>query len=237
MLPSLKDQFIDEAYAGLLHTATQPISGDNFAKVYDGKGNESPISLRGNDIKFGDVEYDTIGGGVGNVLRLVEVDKSEFDADSNLLDVIYPIGSVFLSITGTSPATTMGGSWTRVTEGRFLAGVGTGNDGSVSEDFPLGNGGGKYFHTLTTSEMPSHNHTGYTGTRGAGGIVVSELKPTILDGVSSLVHEGDYHTSARGINKTLKLNGQLFFDPPYSGDQPHNNIPPSFGIYIWQRTA
>ena len=61
------------------------------------------------------------------------------------LNLIYPVGSVYISYTSTSPATRFGGSWMAIT-GRFPyfnAGIGT---------------GGKNTHTLTVDEMPSHNH-------------------------------------------------------------------------------
>ena len=37
----------------------------------------------------------------------------------NILDVVYPVGSVYLSSTVTSPAETIGGTWTQVS-GRYL---------------------------------------------------------------------------------------------------------------------
>lgn len=40
-------------------------------------------------------------------------------AFTNLLDVIYPVGSVYFSSTTTSPAETIGGTWTQVS-GRYL---------------------------------------------------------------------------------------------------------------------
>lgn len=61
------------------------------------------------------------------------------------LNLIYPVGSVYISYTSTSPATRFGGSWASIT-GRFPyfnAGIGT---------------SGKNTHTLTVDEMPSHRH-------------------------------------------------------------------------------
>ena len=43
-------------------------------------------------------------------------------------------------------------------KGRVAVGAGTGNDGTASCAFTFGDEGGKYNHTLTVSEMPSHSH-------------------------------------------------------------------------------
>jgi hypothetical protein len=235
MSTSLEDQFIDETYTGLLHTSNTPISGSNFVKVYDGYGNQSPISLAKNRIKLGDVEYPTNSGNIGDVLKITSTNKAEWTQSQNILNTFYPIGCIYLSVTSTNPSETLGGSWTRVAQGRFLAGVGTGNDGTNIAEISAGNGAGEYLHKLTPSEIPSHEHEGYSASVASNGTIVSEGIPTRLDGVSSLVHEGGGHTGSLGVNKRLRLDGQIFVDPFIGADQPHNNIPPLFGIYVWQR--
>ena len=67
----------------------------------------------------------------------------------NLMDIIYPVGSVYSSYTSTSPASRFGGSWTAITGAFPYYNAGTGTGGSNS-------------HTLTIAEMPSHNHSGTT---------------------------------------------------------------------------
>ncbi|MGN0966357.1 MAG: phage baseplate protein, partial [Candidatus Coprovivens sp.] len=41
-----------------------------------------------------------------------------------LFDLVYPVGSVYMSTNATSPATLFGGSWTKI-EGRFLWATGS----------------------------------------------------------------------------------------------------------------
>lgn len=66
----------------------------------------------------------------------------------NLLDVVYPVGSVYSSSVSTSPAALVGGTWTRI-EGAALRGTGTNEtDGYLGSDQ----------HVLTVDEMPSHEH-------------------------------------------------------------------------------
>lgn len=67
----------------------------------------------------------------------------------NLLDIVYPVGSVYMSTNSTSPATLVGGTWTQVKD-MFLLGAGS--------SYAAGDTGGEVEHTLTINEMPSHSH-------------------------------------------------------------------------------
>lgn len=61
----------------------------------------------------------------------------------------YPVGSIYMSTDGTSPAAKFGGSWEQIVD-RFLVGAGSG--------YPVWSFGGEYAVTLTVDQMPSHNH-------------------------------------------------------------------------------
>lgn len=67
----------------------------------------------------------------------------------NLLDVIYPTGSVYLSRKNTSPASIIGGTWTQI-KGAVLAACG-------ANSFVAANYGGSL--KISTNQMPSHTHT------------------------------------------------------------------------------
>jgi hypothetical protein len=74
----------------------------------------------------------------------------------SILDFIYPVGSIYLSYSHVSPASTFGGTWTRI-QNAFLWAV----DGSGE----IGLTGGAKTHTLTVNELPSHSHGSvYSGT-------------------------------------------------------------------------
>lgn len=61
----------------------------------------------------------------------------------------YPIGSVYISVNSTSPASLFGGTWTRI-EDTFLLAAGS--------SYEEGSTGGEATHTLTIDEMPTHVH-------------------------------------------------------------------------------
>ena len=78
----------------------------------------------------------------------------------NIIDAIYPVGSIYMSVASTSPATLFGGTWVQI-EDTFLLAAGT--------NHTAGDTGGEETHTLTTQEMPTHNHT-FTGTAHSHGL-------------------------------------------------------------------
>lgn len=67
----------------------------------------------------------------------------------NTINSIYPIGSVYISLTETNPGTYLKGTWEQFGQGRTLIGEGTGNDGSNTMSFTVGSTGGNYEHNHT----------------------------------------------------------------------------------------
>ena len=201
-LPDLTDIFISDAYRGVIHTSNTPVSETNLPPLYDGLGNKTSIKIGkdGNGASIsGCLSADCMV--VGNV---------------SLVDYIFPIGSIHLSIDDINPSLRFTGTtWVKVSDGKFLAGVGTGTDKNAAyATITSGNDSstGEYQHTLTVDEMPSHNHTiddtVYWKSDDEGG-----------EGNRATVQAGRTYTSYAGSNL------------------PHNNIPPYFGVYVWKRTA
>lgn len=67
----------------------------------------------------------------------------------NTINSIYPIGSVYISLTETNPGAYLKGIWEEFGQGRTLIGEGTGDDGSNTMNFTAGSTGGKYEHNHT----------------------------------------------------------------------------------------
>jgi len=68
----------------------------------------------------------------------------------------WPVGSVFISVVPTNPATLLGfGTWAAFAAGRALVGIDAENPAfdTVEET------GGEETHTLLTTEIPAHTHT------------------------------------------------------------------------------
>lgn len=69
------------------------------------------------------------------------------------LDSIYPVGSVYISLTSTNPGTYLKGTWEQFAQGRTLVGVGEGSDGNNTQTFDVNDTGGEYKHLLTNKEL------------------------------------------------------------------------------------
>lgn len=63
----------------------------------------------------------------------------------NILNVIYPVGSIYCSTTNISPASSIGGNWTQIQNAVLRSGDSVGYTGSDT-------------HAITEQEMPSHSH-------------------------------------------------------------------------------
>lgn len=72
----------------------------------------------------------------------------------NLLDIIYPVSSIYITVSDVSPATSIGGTWTQIKDGACIA---------AYED-TSGYTGSK---TISISQMPKHNHP-LVDNRGCG---------------------------------------------------------------------
>lgn len=117
----------------------------------------------------------------------------------------YPVGAIYMSVTDTNPASLFGGTWERI-GGRFLLGA--------DDTYAAGSTGGEAAHQLTTSEMPSHNHTldNYNTTGGT---------------TSSMTVQANDKKGYSGNVNTLYTGG----------NKAHNNMPPYLAVYMWKRTA
>lgn len=81
-------------------------------------------------------------------LSQLKMSIDSIDTSSSSIDA-YPVGSIYMSVNSTSPATLFGGSWTQIQD-RFLI--------SAGSTYKAGSTGGEAEHALTVSEMPSHSH-------------------------------------------------------------------------------
>jgi microcystin-dependent protein len=73
----------------------------------------------------------------------------------NLLNLFYPVGTIYMSVNNTNPGTFMGGTWAAWGSGRTPVGVDTGQ----TEFDTVEETGGAKTHTLAATEMPTHTHT------------------------------------------------------------------------------
>lgn len=234
-MSSFTDQYIDDTFKGILHVGGVPLPASGLINVFDGNGNQSSLNL-GRDGSGLSVSGTLSASGI---LTSGNVTYPTSSTGVNLLDLIYPVGSVYFSTVFYQDFNIFGGTWVQTAQGRFIAGVGEGTDkNSVKKTYVPGNDtSGEYAHSLTSGEGPTHDHSGVGAVYGAGeeGIPRSFLNK--LSGKQILVHENAGHTSSiLPANRGLNLDSELLIDSSGSGTA-HNNTPPAFGLYVYTRTA
>lgn len=129
-----------------------------------------------------------------------------------IVDIIYPVGSIYISVNSTDPSTIFGGTWEQIKD-QFLL--------SAGDTYTAGATGGEATHTLTVNEMPSHSHN-----------------VSWQDNCPPWVQAGGYGqftpTPTGNANK-INLGGLSIGGT--GGGQAHNNMPPYLVVYVWKRTA
>ena len=125
-----------------------------------------------------------------------------------ILDNVYPVGSIYMSVNSTNPKNLFGGTWEQI-QGKFLFGM--------NSSYPAGSTGGEITHALTIDEMPEHNHTIYYP--NAGGPY------------------GNANISyPEGSDTNMTWCAEMCKTAPTGGGAAHNNMPPYLSVYIWKRT-
>ena len=142
--------------------------------------------------------------------------------NKNIFDLIYPVGSFYISAKSTNPATLFGGTWEQI-QGRFLLGR--------SSSYPVGSMGGEATHTLTENEMPSHNGHLSAGIAGTSPFEKGNYKGYLNSDIMT-----PYSDIGRGWN-VYAGNEMHPASEAVGGGQAHNNMPPYLSVYIWKRTA
>ena len=142
---------------------------------------------------------------------------------SYVVDRVYPIGSIYMSVSSTSPATLFGGTWTQLKD-RFLLGAG--------DTYSNGNTGGSSTVTLTTAQMPSHSHGS-----GASGYYFSTAKPLSTDSVGRRKMASGTAAYATTASSSADDLGERSATGTAGSGSAHNNMPPYIVKYCWERIA
>ena len=149
----------------------------------------------------------------------------------NIFNRVYPVGSIYMSMIGTSPASLFGGTWTQL-QSQFL--LAANNTASANADPKYNNNesGGEEMHTLTQAEMPTHNHIQRTSPKTWGwartALIFTASASSSATGADTPLGNSEYGTYSNRTYLYTETNG---------GDGSHNNMPPYLAVYMWKRTA
>ena len=154
--------------------------------------------------------------------------KEVVNSIHNIADIIYPVGSVYISTTTTNPKDLFGGTWEKIATGRTLWGA--------NEDSEL--------NTTVNSGLP--NITGTYDPRwsdsSGGGIMMAAQNSGAMY-TSRPSNHGYWWaatTSSGGAGVNTQYHTRLNFNAKNSNSIYGNSTivqPPAYKVYMWRRTA
>ena len=129
--------------------------------------------------EFGKNDTSVSGLTSKNKILAGQIDAQKAKISTLRFDMIYPIGSIYISVSSINPSALFGGNWAQWGAGRVPVCVNASNANFNTVEKT----GGEENHTLNVNEMPSHNHAIPFGPAGS-----TYAAPTIS---SSLTDRGD----------------------------------------------
>lgn len=135
-----------------------------------------------------------------------------------IVDLIYPVGSIYMTVNDTSPEILFGGMWERI-EDKFIL--------SAGASYEAGSEGGAESYDLSVS----HKHTapiGYNG-NALGGININ--------GTTSAGSGKAYRTVTSEYSGTLDANVTTYYTGNATVSASIPTIPPYLAVFVWKRTA
>lgn len=180
--------------------------------------------------------------------------------NQQIFDLIYPVGSVYLTVNDINPQTLFGGTWVKSSGGFIYGSTGTGTKGengngtgtntvasTGSTGTPSTNTSGSTTLTASQSGLPKHNHPGirwgttdgtpfvYTGTGGNDGIFDLAGSGIFRDNYS---YGGTYHIVTENVSAQNASSGHTHTLGNHTHSlNSHAHDIPYISCYIWKRTA
>lgn len=235
------DERMDETVCGIVtETATADTSmiaaqyEEALQTLYD-----AISEAWGGVISDGAIDTDKIADEAVDTDKLADGAITPDKVDSTLLaavcDMIYPVGSLYMSTDSTSPASRFGGTWERIKD-KFLL--------SAGDTYAAGATGGAATVTLTEANLPSHNHSipaltanktfhfDFVGwkngtTSGADGAINKTINMKSPGSGSDYGGTAGDYTPKTDANTTGSKGSGTAVD----------KMPPYLAVYVWKRVA
>lgn len=175
------------------------------------------------------------------------------DQVAQLLNIFYPVGSIYTSTKSTSPATLFGGTWVQIKDTFLL---------TAGDNYSAGSKGGSATHThttgshtLTVAETPAHTHTrGTMNITGSFMVDPDNAWCRIANPTGAFTADNDQTRATGGGSGSTTHPARANFTASNSwtgatssvgGGAAHNhgntgsssNLPPYRVVYAWERTA
>lgn len=158
----------NDKYAFIVGGGTSDNDRKNLMSV-DWNGN---VKYKGSIIANNDVELE-------NGISLSALDNHIKLFEQTLIDKIYPIGSIYMSVNNVSPSVFLGGTWVQIKDTFLL---------SAGDTYLAGSTGGEPKHELSLRELPTHRHEINVSTRPTDTSHMHSIKSQTITTNSSGAH-------------------------------------------------
>lgn len=138
--------------------------------------------------------------------------------NKNIFDLIYPVGSIYISVNSINPGTLFGGTWEQI-QGRFLLGM--------SSSYPMGSTGGSKDAVVVAHTHNPANEAGYSG------FITNSKKAFSIGDMGSQSGSGRYYPFATA-DFDISRNTATGSTGVSGTDK---NMPPYLAVAMWKRTA
>ena len=146
---------------------------------------------------------------------------------AEIMLTIYPVGSVYISMNSTSPASLFGGTWEILNDVFLLAAGSYANAGTF---------GGEAAHALTVNEMPVHHHSlGHTGNHSSFSVTWGNIYANVE--IPSAIAFTHTPGEALAGNSLVVFQNEDSATATSGGGAAHNNLPPYMAVYMWKRVS
>ena len=155
----------------------------------------------------------------------------------DMIDMVYPVGSIYMSVNSTSPTTLFGGTWEQLTD-TFLYATSTTADNNVTTA-PTGQGSKDAVVVDHNHTQASHNHApstaNYKFAITTGNISAGTKARKLTDTVTS----GGYYFVVNDAGVTIGEDNTTNSKQPTinnSGESgTDKNMPPYMKVFMWKR--
>lgn len=200
----------------------------------------------------------------GVVQQIKDLVTRVTNLDNSLIDRIYPVGSIYMSMVDTNPATLLGGgTWEQLPTGRCII-------GANGTDYNAGDTGGSATRTLSVDNLPAHTHNntlaaggghshswgtlnnwgkfwttiyeGFTNgyTQGICTATIENENSHSIDGAGGWVASWvtiNTNKSSSGATSTVANHNHTLTNASVGSGTSFSIVQPYVAVYIWKRTA
>lgn len=144
---------------------------------------------------------------------------------ANILDNIYPVGSIFITMNSTNPSEYFGGKWEKISGGYLYA------TGSNSLGKTTYSGEGAQSTTLTVDQIPKHGHWILALNKNSNGYDYSSDMDYDSPGAKCIIdYTTTYNPDTRGWRNSVGIQMT-------GGNQGHTHNIATIDVWMWKRVS